>query len=134
MALYSGLTGYVKVGTGSSAKVIAHISGFDLEKSTEILEDVSFGNTYKEKVPTIKDWTASANGSVDFDTNSGQKDLEDAFENSTALTFAFGITETIFYEGVGYIESLSISNEADGKAEIEISISGTNGITLTLPA
>jgi len=91
MALYTGLTGYVKKGSGVDASVIAHISGFELEKSAEILEDVSFGNDYKEKVPTIKDWSASANGSVDFDSTSGQEDLDDAFEDGTKLTFAFGI-------------------------------------------
>ena len=40
MALYSGKTGYIKL----SDKVIAHMSSFSLELSTEIIEVVAFGN------------------------------------------------------------------------------------------
>lgn len=132
--LYTGLTGYVKTGTGVGAVTIAHIANFSLELSKDIIEDVSFGNTYKEKVPSIKDWTASADGSVDFDADSGQKALYDSFEAGTLLTYAFGLTADTYFEGEAYIESMSIDNSAEGKAEISISISGSNGVTLTLPA
>lgn len=128
MALYKGIDGYVKVGTVK----LAHISNWSLELSKEILEVISFGNTYKEKVPSIKDWSASSDGTVDFATNSGQKALLDSFEDATKLTFGFGLDENTFFEGEGYVESLSFENAADGKADISISVAGTNGVVLTL--
>lgn len=128
--LYTGVTGYIKVGSTT----IAHMSSWEVELSKEIIEVVSFGNDYKEKVPSIKDWSASADGAADFDTSSGQADLVTAFEDGTLLTFGFGITETTFFEGTGYIESLSITNEADGNVSLSISVAGSNAITLTLPA
>lgn len=133
MALYTGVTGYIKIGTAPSAKSLAHMSSWEVELSKDIIEVVSFGNSYKEKVPSIKDWSASAEGAVDFDTESGQKQLLDAFENGTLLTFGFGITDTIFMEGTGYIESLTITDEADGNVSLSISVAGSNAITLTLP-
>ena len=131
--LYTGVTGYIKLGESASAKTLAHMSSWEVELSKDIIEVVSFGNDYKEKVPSIKDWSASADGAVDFSTESGQKELLDAFENGTLLTFGFGITDTIFMEGTGYIESLTITDEADGNVTISISVAGSNAITLTLP-
>ena len=130
MALYTGVTGYIKVGEKASAKAIAHMSSWEVELSKDIIEVVSFGNSYKEKVPSIKDWSASCDGAVDFTTDSGQKQLVDAFENGTLLTFGFGITESIFMEGTGYIESLTITDEADGNVSLSMSVAGSNAITL----
>lgn len=130
MALYTGVTGYIKVGENASAKAIAHMSSWEVELSKDIIEVVSFGNSYKEKVPSIKDWSASCDGAVDFTTESGQKQLVDAFENGTLLTFGFGITESIFMEGTGYIESLTITDEADGNVSLSMSVAGSNAITL----
>lgn len=129
--LYTGVTGYIKVGSGASGKALAHMSSWEVELSKDIIEVVSFGNDYKEKVPSIKDWSASADGAVDFATDSGQKELINAFEDGTLLTFGFGITETIFMEGTGYIESLTITDEADGNVSLSISVAGSNAITLT---
>jgi predicted secreted protein len=129
--LYTGVTGYIKVGSGVSGKALAHMSSWEVELSKDIIEVVSFGNDYKEKVPSIKDWSASADGAVDFATDSGQKELINAFEDGTLLTFGFGITETIFMEGTGYIESLTITDEADGNVSLSISVAGSNAITLT---
>lgn len=134
MALYTGVTGYIKLGEKASAKKMAHMSSWEVELSKDIIEVVSFGNSYKEKVPSIKDWSASCDGAVDFDTDAGQRDLVDAFEKGTLLTFGFGITDEIFMEGTGYIESLTITDEADGNVSLSISVAGSNAITLTLPA
>lgn len=132
--LYTGLTGYIKTGVSPSQVTLAHMSGWEIELSSEMAEVVSFGNSYKEKVPTIKDWTASVDGAADFATASGQAALVTAFENGTLLTFGFGLDATTYFEGTGYIDSLSVSNEADGNVTISISVSGSNAIVLELPA
>lgn len=130
MALYTGLTGYIKNGTNT----IAHMSSWEVELSKDIIEVVSFGNDYKEKTPSIKDWSATADGAADFEATSGQAALVTAFEDGTLLTFGFGITSTIYFEGTGYIESLTVTDEADGNVTISISIAGSDAVTLTLPA
>lgn len=130
MALYSGKTGYIKIGAESTSKLIGHMSSFSLELSTDIIEVVSFGNTYKEKIPSIMDWSASAEGNCDFEANAGQDDLITAYNSGEMVTIGLGITETIFFEGTAYIESLSINNESDGSPTISISFAGSNAIML----
>lgn len=132
--LYTGLTGYIKTGVSPSQVTIAHMSSWEIELTSEMAEVVSFGKDYKEKVPTIKDWTASCDGAADFATASGQAALVTAFEAGTLLTFGFGLDTTTYFEGTGYIDSLSVSNEADGNVTISISVSGSNAIVLELPA
>lgn len=134
MALYTGVTGYIKIGEGVSAATIAHMSSWEVELTKEMVEVVSFGNDYKEKIPSIKDWSATADGAADFEAASGQADLIDAFESGDLLTFGFGIDADTYMEGTGYIESLSISNEADGNVSISMSVAGSNAIMLNLPA
>lgn len=135
MALYTGVTGKIamKVGTGT-AEDIAHMANWSVEMSKELLDVISFGQDYKEKVPSIKDWNASFDGTADFASTSGQKTLVDAFEDGSALTGSFYLDETTFLEGTCYIESLSISNAADGKADISISVAGSGAVSLTIPA
>lgn len=122
--LYSGKTGYVKIGSD----LVAHMSNFSLEMSTDIIEVVSFGNTYKEKIPSIKDWSASAEGNCDFASTSGQEDLIDAYEDGTLVTIGLGITDDIYFEGTAYIESLSIDNASDDSPTISIEFAGSNAI------
>ena len=128
MALYSGKTGYIKKGTGVGAVTIGHMSSFSLELSTDIIEVVAFGNTYKEKIPSIMDWTASAEGNCDFEPTHGQADLIEAYQNGTLLTIGLGITENIYFEGTAYIESLSIENASDDSPTISIEFAGSNAI------
>lgn len=132
--LYSGVTGKISIkkGTGTAVEA-AHIASFNVELSKEIIEVVSFGDEYKEKIPSIKDWTASADGAADFATAGGQKLLYDAFEDGAKVEAVFYLDTTTFFTGDAYIESLSVDHAADGSAEISISLSGSGGCTLTIP-
>lgn len=130
--LYSGVTGKISIKKGAAqAKDIVHMSSFSVELSKEMIEVASFGNDYKEKIPGIKDWTASADGAADFATTSGQKDLLDAFEDGSKVEASFYLDTNTFFKGDAYIESLSISHAADGSAEVSINLSGAGGVVLT---
>ena len=129
--LYSGKTGYIKLGATASAKVVAHMNSFSLSQATDIIEIVSFGNAYKEKIPSIKDWTATADGHCDFETGKGQAELYAAYENGTIVTIGLGLTEDVFFEGEAYIESLDIDSDADGSPTVSVSFAGTNGVVFT---
>ena len=128
MALYSGKTGYIKLGSGANKKIIAHMSSFSLELSTDIIEVVAFGNTYKEKIPSIMDWSASADGNCDFEEGHTQDELVTAYNNGDLITIGLGITDQIFFEGTCYIESLTIENASDDSPTISIEFAGSNAI------
>ena len=131
---YTGLTACVKIGSGQTAKTVAYISGVDLSLEKEIIEILAFGMTYKEKVPAIKDWSASVEGTAAFAAGGSQKDLLDAFENGTALTLGIYLDDSNYFEGTGYVSSLEISAAPDDKISLSAEIAGSGAVVLTLAA
>lgn len=130
---FTGLTASVKVGSGASAKTLAYISGVDLNLEKDIIEILAFGMTYKEKVPAIKDWSASIDGTVALAANGTQKEFYDAFESGDPLTFGIYLDTTTYFEGTGYVQSFDISAAPDDKISLSSEIAGSGATTLTLP-
>lgn len=131
---FTGLTASVRVGSGVSAKTLAYISGVDLNLDKEIIEILAFGMKYKEKVPAVKDWTASIDGTVALAAGGTQKQFYDAFESGDPLTIGIYLDETTYFEGTGYVASFDISAAPDDKISLTSEISGSGATTLTLPA
>lgn len=131
--LYTGVTGKLSIKKGTTTAVdIVHMSSWSVELSKEIVEVISFGNTYKEKIPSIKDWSASSDGTADFASDGGQKMLHEAFESGDKLEGSFYLDDNTFLEGSCYVESLSIEHAADGAATISISLAGSGANVLTV--
>lgn len=131
---FTGLTAKVKIGTSTSAKVLAYISGCDLTLEKEVIEILQFGATFKEKVPAIKDWSLSMDGTVALATGGTQKELYDAFESGNALTIGIYLDDTTYFEGTGYVTSFNISAAPDDKISLTSEIAGSGATTLTVPA
>ena len=131
---FTGLTAKVKIGTSTSAKVLAYISGCDLTLEKEVIEILQFGATFKEKVPAIKDWSLSMDGTVALATGGTQKELYDAFESGNALTIGIYLDDTTYFEGTGYVTSFNISASPDDKISLTSEIAGSGATTLTVPA
>lgn len=135
MALYTGVTGKIAIKKGEGAsKEIAHMANWTVDFTREIIEVVSFGEEYKEKIPSIKDWSASFDGKADFAAASGQKDLLDAFEDGSELEASFYLDDDTFLAGTSYVESLSFTDAADGAVDTSISLAGSGANILTLPS
>lgn len=129
---YTGLTACVKIGTGTTAKVIAYISGVDLSLEKEIIEILAFGMKYKEKVPAIKDWSASIEGTVALAKDGTQKQFYDAFESGDPLTLGIYLDDKNYFEGTGYVSSVEISAAPDDKISLSSEIAGSGAVVLTL--
>ena len=129
---FTGLTASVKIGTGASAKVIAYISGVDLTLEKEIIEILAFGMTYKEKVPAIKDWSASTEGTCALSSDGSQKQLYDAFESGNPITLGIYLDDKNYFEGTGYVSSFDISASPDDKISLSSEIAGSGANILTL--
>lgn len=131
---FTGLTASVKIGSDSSAKVLAYVSGVDLTLEKDIIEILAFGMQYKEKVPAIKDWSVSIDGTVALSSDGTQKELYDAFENGKAITLGIFLDENTYFEGTGYVSSFNISAAPDDKITLASEIAGSGATTLTLPS
>lgn len=129
---FTGLTASVKLGGNSAAELIGYISGVSLELSKDIIEIIQFGAQYKEKVPSIKDWTASVEGTAAFSTDGAQKKLWDAFESGEAITIGIYLNEKTYFEGAALMSSLSLDAAPDDKISISGEMSGTGTVTLTI--
>lgn len=131
---FTGLTAKVTIGEASGGTTIGYISGCTLSLSKDIIEILAFGMTYKEKVPAVKDWTLSMDGTAAFATGGSQKQLLDAFENGTKLTFNMYLNDTTYFSGSGYVSSLEMEAAPDDKISLSGEVAGSGGVVLTLPA
>lgn len=129
---YTGLTASVKIGTGQTAKTIAYISGVDLSLEKEIIEILAFGMQYKEKVPAVKDWSASIEGTAALAEGGTQKEFYDAFESGDPLTLGIYLDDTNYFEGTGYVSSVEISAAPDDKITLSAEVAGSGAVVLTL--
>lgn len=129
----TGLTASIKIGTGKATEVLAYVSGVDLTLEKEIIEILSFGQTFKEKVPAIKDWSASIDGTVALAKGGSQEKLYNAFDSGDPITVGIYLTETTYFEGTGYVSSFNISASPDDKISLSSEIAGSGATTLTLP-
>lgn len=129
---YTGLTASVKIGPKASAQVLAYISGVDMTLDKDIIEILAFGMEYKEKVPAIKDWSASIDGTVALSADGTQKKLYDAFESGEPLTIGTYLDENTYFEGTGYVSSFNISAAPDDKISLTAEIAGSGATKLTL--
>ena len=127
---FTGLTASVKVGES----VLAYVSGASLTLEKEIIEILAFGMQYKEKVPAIKDWSLSLDGTVALAANGTQKQLYDAFESGEGLTIGIYLDENTYFEGTGYVQSFNIDAAPDDKINLTSEIAGSNAVTLTVGA
>lgn len=131
---FTGLTASVKMGAHASAEVIAYISGVDMTLDKEIIEILAFGMQFKEKVPAIKDWSASVDGTVALAANGTQKKFYDAFTSGDPVIIGVYLDENNYFEGTGYVQSFNISASPDDKINLTAEIAGSGETTLTLAA
>jgi len=132
--MYTGLIGKVSFFENSTEKTVAYVSNWSVEDTADIIEFAQLGGEgYKIKKAGQQSWSASADGAVDFvsgnnhdklfDLKSGRKEVKIRFYLSKDQT----VTEDkIYFEGYGFIESLSVDLSAEDKGNISISINGNN--------
>lgn len=126
---YSGLTALVKV---DGARV-AYLNNLELNLEKDIAEIIQFGAQYREKLPTIKNWTASNEGTVAFAAGESQHKLYQAFESGELVTLTIQLDNNVYFEGDALISSLSISGAPDDALTISVEFEGSGGITFNLP-
>lgn len=130
---FTGLTASLKIGEADASEVLAYVSGVELTLEKEIIEILSFGMTFKEKVPAIKDWSASIDGTVALAKGGTQQKLYDAFESGDPITVGIYLDDTTYFTGTGYVSSFNISASPDDKISLTSEIAGSGATTLTLP-
>lgn len=126
---YSGLTARVQL----NGVTIGYLNSVELNIEKDIAEILQFGAQYKEKLPTIKNWTASSEGTVAFAAGESQHKLYQAFESGEFVTLTIKLDEGVFFEGSALVKSLSISGSPDDALSISVEFEGSGAVLFTLP-
>ena len=126
---YSGLTALIKI----NGVKVAYLNNLELNLEKDIAEILQFGAQYREKLPTIKNWTASNEGTVAFAAGESQHKLYQAFESGELVTLTIQLDQGVYFEGNALISSLSISGAPDDALSISVEFEGSGGITFNLP-
>lgn len=126
---YTGLTAEIKIG----GVPLGYMSGIDLTIEKSIVEILQFGARYQEKVPAIKDWSATVDGTVALAPGGSQEKLYQAFENDEELTVGIFLNEFVYFEGKAYVSNFNISGAPDDKMSLSCDLAGNGAIILTLP-
>ena len=126
---YSGLTALIKI----NGVKVAYLNNLELNLEKDIAEVLQFGAQYKEKLPTIKNWTASNEGTVAFAAGESQHKLYQAFESGELVTLTVQLDQGVYFEGNALVSNLSISGAPDDALSISVEFEGSGGVTFNLP-
>lgn len=126
---YSGLTAAIYV----NSTLLGYMNNVTLTMERDIAEVLAFGAQYKEKLPTIKNWTASADGTVAFVSGGSQHKLYQAFESGEEVVLKIALDAAVYFQGNALISNLEISGSPDDALSISASFEGSGGVTFNLP-
>lgn len=126
---YTGLTAEIKIGNVP----LAYMSGIDLTLEKAIIEVLQFGARFQEKVPAIKDWSATVDGTVALAPGGSQQKLFDAFNNDEEITVGIFLNEFVYFEGKAYVTNFNINGAPDDKMNLSCDLEGNGAVILTLP-
>lgn len=127
---FTGLTARVMLGQ----EVIGYLNSVELNLEKDIAEVLQFGAEYREKLPTIKNWTASSEGTAAFVNGSSQHKLYKAYESGEEITLTIKLNEGTYFEGKALVSSLSVSGSPDAAMSISVEFEGSGAIEFTVPA
>lgn len=143
MATYSGRNARVSVNSGSpeAEHIIAELSNWDIDLSTDEVDTTSFGSGWAKSDVGMKKWSGTLTGFCDPTDTTGQKVLEDSFLNGTLIdSIRFYVKHsTTSGESIVYyapdtatdatagarVTSLKVSQDKSGVASLSVSFSGS---------
>lgn len=127
MSALSGVAGAFKVGTNT----VAEIDKWSLDIGAEILDVSAFGDTWKEKIAGLKEWSCSGEGRWDMTDTAGQKALQDAILGGTTVAIRLYIDADTYYSGNAYVKQVSPGAELAGTVDVSFQLEGTGALSYT---
>ena len=122
MAVLKGYSGNIKKDTTT----IGEMSDWSLDVNADIVDTSAFGDEWKKKVATQKDWTGSCNGRL-YPDDSGQATLTIGAE----VTMRFYVDGSHYYSGAAIVESISRSAAVAGTIDVTFNFTGNGVLSYT---
>lgn len=115
----------------SSTKQIGGLNTFSLNINNAVLDVTSFGNSWKEHIDGVKDFSGSASGYLDY-SDTVQKEIVDKILSSSesTLTIDFKVTKDLTLTGSVKISSLSTTVAVSDKVGISFNFVGNGALNV----
>lgn len=115
----------------SSTKQIGGLNTFSLNINNAVLDVTSFGNSWKEHIDGVKDFSGSASGYLDY-KDAVQKEIVDKILSSSesTLTLDFKVTNDLTLTGSAKISSLSTTVAVSDKVGISFNFVGNGALNI----
>ncbi|MEN6534636.1 MAG: hypothetical protein ABFD89_13290 [Bryobacteraceae bacterium] len=126
MAVMAGNAGSFRLTTN----IVAEIDNWTLDVSTGLEETQAFGDTWKERSATIREWSGTASGRFDSSDTNGHGALQTAFLGGTTVTGRFYINGTNYYSGSAFVQA-SLTAPENGLITVNYTITGTGALSYT---
>jgi predicted secreted protein len=126
MAVLAGNAGSFKL----AANTVAEIDTWTLDVSTGLEETQSFGDTWKERTATIKEWSGTAAGRYDKTDTNGHVALNTALLGGTTASARFYIDGTNYYSGTAFVQA-AINTTENGLVTVSYTFTGTGALSYT---
>jgi predicted secreted protein len=126
MAVMAGNAGSFKLGSNT----VAEIDTWTLDVSTGLEETQSFGDTWKERSATIREWSGTAAGRFDSTDTNGHVALQTAFLGGTTVTGRFYLNGTNYFSGTAFVQA-SINAQENNFITVSYTITGTGTLSYT---
>jgi hypothetical protein len=126
MAILAGNAGSFKISTNT----VLEIDTWTLDISTGLEETQSFGDTWKERTATIKEYSGTAAGRYDDTDTNGHVALNTAVLAGTTVAARFYIDGTNYYAGNVFVQA-SLNVTENGLVTVSYSFTGTGALTYT---
>jgi hypothetical protein len=131
-----GKDGFIAFGTSSGGASTApsaasnNLDSWSISPTVNLADITAFGNSGRAFLPTIREWKATASGTLDMDTGTTNAQywlLQMAQTTGTSLpVYCRFKTSTGAYTGPGILTSFSIDSKVADKVGVTYSIQGTS--------
>jgi len=126
----SGKNGKITINS-TTPITVAGMKNWSLELNVDTLETTALGDSWKNFITGLKEWSASAEGDFDQTENNGQSELQEAYLNGMEVEVKFYVDETHYYSGSAIISSLSIEDAVDDLVTLSIEFAGSGAVSFT---
>lgn len=124
MATLAGNAGSFRL----TANIVAEMDNWSLDVSVNLEETQAFGDTWKERTATIKEWSGSASGRLDITDTNGHIALQTALLAGSSVTARFYVNSSNYYSGTAYVQG-SFSAPENGIVTANYTITGSGALT-----
>ena len=123
--------------------IIPSCNKFSLSNGGDVVSWSSFGSVYKDKLPTIMDWSGSIGAKVDFGDNPAQIIMYNLMLHQTKAELYFYLrtvikdgevdTEKVIVQrGNAYIKTFNIDTDPENVADLTMDFEGDGELTLVI--